>query len=95
MRHESVAIGYEAAKDAYEIGFVGIGYQVGDGLGSYSTIVGYQAGNSLSEDYAVALGYRAGYNGAGESSVWIGQGAGTSSTGSTKSIGIGKNARRS
>ena len=95
MRHESVAIGYEAAKDAYEIGFVGIGYQVGDGLGSYSTIVGYQAGNSLSEDYAVALGYRAGYNGAGESSVWIGQGAGTSSTGSTKSIGIGKNAGKS
>ena len=95
MRHESVAIGYEAAKDAYEIGFVGIGYQVGDGLGSYSTIVGYQAGNSLGEDYAVALGYQAGFNGAGESAIWIGHGAGTSSTGSTRSIGIGKNAGKS
>ena len=95
MRHESIAIGYQSAKDAYEIGFIGIGYQAGDSLGSYSTVVGYQAGNSLSEDYAIALGYRAGYNGAGESSVWIGQGAGTSSTGSTKSIGIGKNAGKS
>ena len=95
MRHESVAIGYEAALHAYEIGFVGIGYQVGSGLGSYSTVVGYQAGRTLGEDYAVALGYQAGYNGAGESVIWIGQGAGHSSTGSAKSIGIGKNAGKS
>jgi len=95
MRHESVAIGYEAALHAYEIGFVGIGYQVGSGLGSYSTVVGYQAGRTLGEDYAVALGYQAGYNGAGESAIWIGQGAGHSSTGSAKSIGIGKNAGKS
>ena len=95
MRHESVAIGYEAALHAYEIGFIGIGYQVGSGLGSYSTVIGYQAGRTLGEDYAVALGYQAGYNGAGEASVWIGQGAGHSSTGSTRSIGIGKNAGKS
>ena len=95
MRHESVAIGYEAALHAYEIGFIGIGYQVGSGLGSYSTVIGYQAGRTLAEDYAVALGYQAGYNGAGEASVWIGQGAGHSSTGSNKSIGIGKNSGKS
>ena len=95
MRHESVAIGYEAALHAYEIGFVGIGYQVGSGIGSYATAIGYQAGRTLGEDYAVAIGYQAGYNGAGESAVWIGQGAGTSSTGSTRSIGIGKNAGKS
>ena len=95
MRHESVAIGYEAALHAYEIGFIGIGYQVGSGIGSYATAIGYQAGRTLGEDYAVALGYQAGYNGAGEASVWIGQGAGHSSTSSTKSIGIGKNAGKS
>ncbi len=95
MRHESVAIGYESALHAYEIGFVGIGYQVGSGIGSYATVIGYQAGRTLGEDYAVALGYQAGYDGAGESAVWIGQGAGHSSTGSTKSIGIGKNAGKS
>jgi YHS domain-containing protein len=95
MRHESVAIGYEAALHAYEIGFIGIGYQVGSGIGSYSTAIGYQAGRTLGEDYAVALGYQAGYNGAGESVIWIGQGAGHSSTGSAKSIGIGKNAGKS
>ena len=37
----------------------------------------------------------AGFNGAGESAIWIGHGAGTSSTGSTRSIGIGKNAGKS
>jgi len=95
MRHQSIAIGYEAALHAYEIGFIGIGYQVGSGLGGYSTIIGYQAGRTLGEDYAIAIGYQAGYNGAGESAVWIGQGAGHSSTGSTKSIGIGKNAGKS
>ena len=95
MRHESVAIGYESALHAYEIGFVGIGYQVGSGIGSYATVIGYQAGRTLGEDYAVALGYQAGYDGAGESAVWIGQGAGHSSTSSTKSIGIGKNAGKS
>ena len=95
MRHQSIAIGYEAALHAYEIGFIGIGYQVGSGLGGYSTIIGYQAGRTLGEDYAIAIGYQAGYNGAGESAVWIGQGAGHSSTSSTKSIGIGKNAGKS
>jgi len=95
MRHESIAIGYQSAENAYEIGFIGIGYQVGNGLGSYSTAIGYQAANSLGEDYAISLGYQAGYNGAGESAVWIGQGAGHSSTSSTKSIGIGKNAGKS
>jgi len=95
MRHESIAIGYQSAENAYEIGFIGIGYQVGNGLGSYSTAIGYQAANSLGEDYAISLGYQAGYNGAGESVIWIGQGAGHSSTGSTKSIGIGKNAGKS
>ena len=95
MRHESIAIGYQSAENAYEIGFIGIGYQVGNSLGSYSTAIGYQAANSLGEDYAVALGYQAGYDGAGESAVWIGQGAGHSSTSSTKSIGIGKNAGKS
>lgn len=95
MRHESVAVGYESAKNSYNTGFVGLGYQAGEGLGDYSNIIGYQAGKSLGENYAIALGYRAGYNGAGESAIWIGQEAGSASTGSTKSIGIGKSAGES
>tara|TARA_Y100000592_G_scaffold17475_2_gene26230 strand:- start:1103 stop:5410 length:4308 start_codon:yes stop_codon:yes gene_type:complete len=95
MRHESVAVGYESAKNSYNTGFVGLGYQAGEGLGDYSNIIGYQAGKSLGENYAIALGYRAGYNGAGESVIWIGQEAGSASTGSTKSIGIGKSAGES
>ena len=95
MRHNSTAVGFEAASDSYEIGFTAMGYQAASGVGSYSSSFGYQAGTLLGEDYSISIGYRAGYQGAGESSIWIGQSAGQSSSSSSKTIGIGRNAGKS
>ena len=94
IRQDSTVVGFQAAKETFEIDVVAVGYQAGEGAGSHSISIGRNAGYNSSDDYIIAVGYQSAYDAGGENSIWIGQKAGYEADNATRSIGIGLNAGR-